>query len=120
MGVTQGEENPTLAQGAPPQAQVLHLLQKRTPAYEDCVKEFTILANRVASPPCGQNSGAMREVSARDMLRVVPQPDDRFGLIMFVAKHAQAGGAEDKVTPGPRFKPEPARRQHPQKMSARK
>src|SRR5947209_12942308 len=50
----------------------------------------------------------------------VPQPDRRLRQIVLVAENAEAGGAEHEVTAASRFEPEPAGREHPQDVRARK
>src|ERR1700730_9199187 len=54
------------------------------------------------------------------MMRIVPQSDDRFGEVVLVAENAEGCGAEHEITPARRFEAEPARGEHPQNMGARK
>src|ERR1700730_13757279 len=54
------------------------------------------------------------------VMRIVPQSDDRLGEVVLVAKHAEGCGAEHEITPARRFEAEPARGEHPQNMGARK
>src|SRR5580704_640120 len=54
------------------------------------------------------------------MARLVPQSDGRLGSIVFIAQRAEAGGAEEKISPSRRLEIEPAGAQHPQEMPARK
>ena len=51
---------------------------------------------------------------------IVPQPNHRFGAVMFIAQGTQARRAQQEILAGPRFEPEPAGGEHPQEMPARK
>ena len=50
----------------------------------------------------------------------IPQTDRRLRQIVLVAENAEAGGVEQEVTAASRFEPEPAGREDPQDMRARK
>src|SRR5882724_5835413 len=54
------------------------------------------------------------------VMRIVPQSDDRLGKVVLVAEDAEGCGAEHKITPARRFEAEPACGEHPQNMGARK
>jgi len=53
-----------------------------------------------------------------EVVRIVPEADDRFFYIVFISQDAQAGGAEQEALSILWLKPEPTRSQHPKKMSA--
>jgi hypothetical protein len=55
-----------------------------------------------------------------DVPRVIPQPDNWFRLIVFVPKCAQACSIEGEESSGRRIEAQPACRQNPEKMPARK
>src|SRR5438552_876042 len=54
------------------------------------------------------------------MTSVVPQPDHRFGQVVFIAQHTHARCAQQEKPAGRRFKAEPTGGEHPKKMAARK
>src|SRR5215469_18010259 len=54
------------------------------------------------------------------LMRFVPQPDCRLGKVVLVAENAEARCAEQEVAAGGRFEAEPAHRQYPRDMRARK
>jgi hypothetical protein len=54
------------------------------------------------------------------MTCIVPQPDRRLGQIVFVTQGTQAGGAQEEVSAGSGFKPEPPSCQNTQEVPAGK
>src|SRR6266404_6728648 len=54
------------------------------------------------------------------MMRIVPQSDDRLAEVVLVAEPAEGCGAEHEITPARRFEAEPACGEHTQNMGARK
>src|SRR5262245_14634138 len=54
----------------------------------------------------------------RDLVRLVPQPDHRFGEGMLIAELAEARGAQHEVASGLCFETQPAPGKHPHKVGA--
>jgi hypothetical protein len=52
------------------------------------------------------------------MVIVIPEPDYRFGAVVFIGEYAQARGAQHKVTARTRVEAQPPGDQHAQKMAA--
>src|SRR5208282_5027015 len=55
-----------------------------------------------------------------DMTAIVPQPDRRLGQFVLIAQRAEARSAQQEVPAARRVETEPAGREYPQEMPARK
>src|SRR5262249_37107965 len=53
------------------------------------------------------------------MTSIIPQPDHRMGAVMFIAERTQARRAQQEVSSGPHFEPEPAGGEDAQEVPAR-
>src|SRR6266403_6065563 len=54
------------------------------------------------------------------MTSIVPQPDHRFGQVVFITQRAHARCAQQEQPAGRRFEAKPTGGEHPKKMAARK
>src|SRR6516162_3238212 len=55
-----------------------------------------------------------------DMTRIIPQANHRLGQVVFVTQGTDARRAQEEVSTGSRFEPQPSSRKHAQEMPAGK
>src|SRR5437773_9941498 len=94
-----------IAAAAPPRCPRPTELEERTA----CVRSSSYLATPAYRGPA----------RARLTSRLVPEANHRIGPIVLVPHGTQAGRAEEEVPARPGLEPEPARGEHPEKVSAR-